>query len=120
MKETLIKIGFNEWLQSLESAPYPVMFWDIPKFIQSAYIQKYLREVHDIYVESFHDYDPKDGTYQYYTNWGYNNPDTIEKKQSGWFDEYNDWKVYEDALEFGLQEAVKMIKISAKKNENNS
>lgn len=72
-------------------------------------LQKWLRETHDIYVESYHDYDPKDKGFQFYTNWGFHNPDTIKKKQSGWYDEYNNWKKYEDALEFGLQEGLKMI-----------
>jgi|GEM_PF-5703540 len=110
MKEKLIELGFEKWLLGLDIAPYPVIFWDIPLFIQMSYIQKWLREIHDIYVESYHDYDPKDGKYQYYTNWGFNDPNTIEKKQSGWYDEYNDWKTYEDALEFGLQEGLKLIK----------
>ena len=28
---------------------------------------------------------------------------------NGWYDEYNDWKTYEEALEIGLQEALKLI-----------
>lgn len=73
-------------------------------------LQKWLRDIHGIYVESYHDYDPKDKGFQFYTNWGFHNPDTIEKKQSGWYDEYNNWKKYKDALEFGLQKGLKLIK----------
>ena len=28
---------------------------------------------------------------------------------NGWYDEYNDWKTYEEALEIGLQEALKLL-----------
>ncbi len=79
------------------------------QFPTQSLLQKWLRDTYDIYVESYHDYDPKDGKYQFYTNWGFQDPNTIEKKQSGWFDEYNNWKKYEDALEFGLQEGIKLI-----------
>ena len=44
MKEQLTKLGFNDWLLTLELAPYPVMFWDTPKFIQLNYIKKWLRD----------------------------------------------------------------------------
>jgi len=44
MKEKLIKLGFEKWLAEQELAPYTAMFWDIPKFIQLAYIQKFIRE----------------------------------------------------------------------------
>jgi len=79
------------------------------KGVSQSLLQKWLREVHGIYVSSDHDYDPKDKSFQFYTSWGFYNPDTIKKKQSGWYDEYNDWKKYEDALEFGLQEGLKLI-----------
>lgn len=51
MKEKLIKLGFEKWLGEQELAPYPVMFWDIPKFIQLAYIQKFLRENRNMITE---------------------------------------------------------------------
>lgn len=79
-----------------------------PAYTQ-AQLQKYFRDEYEIYVETCYDYYPKEGVYQFYTNWGYMNPDTIKKKQSGSYDEYNDWKNYEDALEFGLQKALEMI-----------
>lgn len=44
MKNQLINIGFIEWLNQLEIAPYSVMFWDLPKIVQHAYIQKFLRD----------------------------------------------------------------------------
>lgn len=73
-------------------------------------IKMWLREVHDICVEAYQDYDPKDGAIQFYTSWRFYKSDTIEKKQAGWYDEYNDWKIYEDALEFAISEALKLIK----------
>jgi len=48
MKEKLIKLGFEKWLAEQELAPYTVMFWDVPKFIQLAYVQKFLREFRKI------------------------------------------------------------------------
>jgi hypothetical protein len=68
-------------------------------------LQKWLREVHGIYVESYHDYDPKDKSFQFYTNWGF-----YQGNPAGGYDEYNDWKTYEEALEFGLKEGLKLIK----------
>ena len=52
MKEKLINLGFEKWLGEQELAPYLVMFWDTPKFIQLAYIQKFLREEKRIDVNS--------------------------------------------------------------------
>lgn len=51
MKEKLIKLGFEKWLSEQELAPYTVMFWDTPKFIQLAYIQKFLREYYTTHLE---------------------------------------------------------------------
>lgn len=46
MKEKLIKLGFNEWLNTLNIAPYPIMFWDIPEIVKNAYIHKFLIDRH--------------------------------------------------------------------------
>jgi len=83
-----------------------------PAYTQSL-LKKWLRETHNIGVESYHDYDPKDKGSQFYTSWGYYNEKTINgtRNVNGWYDEYNNWKKYEDALEFGLIEALKMVKI---------
>ena len=113
MKEQLIKLGFEKWLSNLDVAPYPVIFWDIPLFIQMSYIQKYLRDVYGIYVSSDHDLDPTGKFVIYYTNWGFINDPSSENYKyhpEGGYDEFNNWKTYEEALEFGLQEGLKLIK----------
>lgn len=81
-----------------------------PAYTQSQ-LKTYLRDIHNIGVESYHDYDPKDKGSQFYTSWGYYNGKEIDgtTNVNGWYDEYNDWKKYEDALEFGLQEGLKLI-----------
>lgn len=67
-------------------------------------LQKWLRDVHGIYVESYHDLTANGKGIQYYTNWGF-----IKDHAGGGYDEYNDWRTYEEALEKGLQEALKLI-----------
>ena len=75
-------------------------------------LQKWLREVHKIYVASYHDLNPIHDGIIYYTNWGYIN-DPSDKKLAynplGSYDESTSWRTYEDALEFGLQAALKLI-----------
>lgn len=67
-------------------------------------LQRWLREIHGIYVESYHDLTANGKGIQYYTNWGF-----IKDHAGGGYDEYNDWRTYEEALEKGLQEALKLI-----------
>lgn len=88
---------------------YP--FKTYPNVPTQSLLQKWLREVHNIYVESYHDLSSDGKSIQYYTSWGFLQQKNIEGKQNvnGWYDEYNDWKKYEEALEFGLQEALKLI-----------
>ena len=63
-------------------------------------IKKWLREVHDIYIGVHRDYDPKDGGIKFDATW-----------EASWtYDERNNWKVYEDALEFGINEGLKLVK----------
>lgn len=84
--------------------------FEYPKFSCTAprqsLLMKWLRDIHGIYVDSYHDISA-DGTYtQYYTSWG-----LIDRNDpSGWYDEYNDWRTYEDALEYGLEEGLNLIK----------
>ena len=75
-------------------------------------LQKYLRDVHNLYVDSYHDLTADGKIIQYYTSWGFLQQKDINGNQNvnGWYDEYNDWKTYEEALEKGLQEALKLIK----------
>lgn len=96
MKEQLIELGFEKWLQSLYVAPYPVIFWDVPKFIQQAYIQKWLREVHKTDVNPN---NSPNGKYDLWTNDG----DLLNGAK-----EYNS---YEEALEAGLQYALSLINL---------
>ena len=70
-------------------------------------LQRWLRETHNIYVASYHDLTADGKRIQYYTNWGFIQPKGIEGK--GGYDEYNEWKTYEEALEFGLLEGLKLI-----------
>lgn len=74
-------------------------------------LQKWLREVHNIYVESYHDLSSDGKSVQFYTSWGFFQQKDINGIQNvnGWYDEYNDYKTYEEALEVGLQEALKII-----------
>jgi len=82
-------------------------------------LQKWLRDVHKIYVASYHDLNPKHDGIIYYTNWGFiNDPNSKNYKYSplGGYDESANWETYEEALEFGLQEALRLID---KQHENN-
>lgn len=74
-------------------------------------LQKWLREVHNVYVDSYHDLTSDGKSVQYYTNWGFIQSKDINGKQNvnGSYDEYNDWKTYEESLEVGLQNALKLI-----------
>jgi hypothetical protein len=64
-------------------------------------LQKWLREVHEIYVYSEHDFNPKGNGILYHTNW---------YRVGGGYSENEEFKTYEEALEVGLQEALKLIK----------
>jgi len=74
-------------------------------------LQKWLREVHNIYVESYHDLTSDGTKIQFYTSWGFLQQKDKNGNQNvnGWYDEYDNWKTYEEALEKGLQEALKLI-----------
>lgn len=74
-------------------------------------LQRWLREVHNIYVESNHDLTSDGTKIQFYTSWGFlqQKDKNGNRNVNGWYDEYNDWKTYEEALEIGLQEALKLI-----------
>ena len=74
-------------------------------------LQKWLRESHNLYVESYHDLTPGGERIQYYTNWGFIQQKDIKGNSNvnGSYDEYEDWKTYEEALEEGLQKALKLI-----------
>lgn len=108
MQEILIKKGFLKWLESLDVAPYPAIFFDIPKSVQYSYIQKWLRDIHGI---DLHILRNKPGYNEYKVE--------IYKVSSSTHDyihfwikdgEYIKWFLtYEEALEAGLQEALKLI-----------
>ncbi|MFV8336458.1 hypothetical protein ACNQF7_10285 [Flavobacterium sp. RSP29] len=46
------KVDFEKWLENKDVAPYKVMFYDIPKIVQHAYIIEWLDSV-EIYIHSF-------------------------------------------------------------------
>ena len=74
-------------------------------------LQCWLREVHNIYVESYHDLTSDGTKIQFYTSWGFlqQKDKNGNRNVNGWYDEYNDWKTYEEALEIGLQEGLKLL-----------
>ena len=74
-------------------------------------LQRWLREVHNIYVESYHDLTSDGTKIQFYTSWGFlqQKDKNGNRNVNGWYDEYNDWKTYEEALEIGLQEGLKLL-----------
>lgn len=77
-------------------------------------LKKWLREVHGIYVNSEHDLNPKGDGILYHTNWGFINASTSESRNTwyrvgGGYSENEEFKTYEQALEAGLQEALKLI-----------
>jgi hypothetical protein len=102
MQGTLKKLKFDDWLLSLDVAPYPSMFWDIPKFIRNSYIQKWLRDVKKLDV-SLHLNQFGYG-YMYAINDITQCKNIIELKggpNSNW--------TYEEALDEGVCEAIKLI-----------
>jgi len=38
----MARVDFENWLEKQHVAPYRVMFWDIPKIVQNAYIIEWL------------------------------------------------------------------------------
>lgn len=82
-----------------------------PAYTQEV-LKRYLREIHNIYVDAYWDICPYNyDKVQHYTNWGYINGKDKDGNQNvdGSYDEYSNWENYEDALEFGLQQALMMI-----------
>lgn len=71
-------------------------------------LQKWLREVHNVLVLVGWDLDldnPKDKPkFKYFSEY------QIPGTQDGWYDENGQHNTYEEALEIGLQEALKLIK----------
>lgn len=91
--------------------------WKTDSYLWLCELQKYLRDIYGIYVSSDHDLDPTGKFVIYYTNWGFINDPSSENYKyhpEGGYDEFNNWKTYEEALEFGLQEGLKLIKINKK------
>jgi hypothetical protein len=77
-------------------------------------LKKWLREVHGIYVNSDHDLNPKGDGILYHTNWGYINAPTAGPRNTwyrtgGGYSENEEFKTYEEALEVGLREGLKLI-----------
>ena len=75
-------------------------------------LQKWLREVHGIYVNSEYDLNHDGKNIIYFSNWGFiNDPssDNYKYNPNGGYDEKAIWKTYEEALEIGLQEGLKLL-----------
>lgn len=112
MKDQLIKLGFEKWLSEQDLAPYSVMFWDIPKFIQYSYIQKFLRTVNKyVTVLPFVNIEESDNLQFYYSCTSvvlgdglYCNADDLGASEENYGD-------YEQALEAGIQDALKHVKL---------
>ena len=103
MQERLIEKGFLKWLENLDVAPYAVIFFEIPKFIQHSYIQKWLREqstpiivtpTTDLVAWEVEILHADKGLFR-----------ISENSEGKWFNSH------EEALEVGLQEALKLIEI---------
>lgn len=110
MKEKLIELKFLDWLAELDVAPYPVMFWDIPEFIRNSYVQKWLREKYNTHIEiRNHEnkwyWELKPVIY----NWDFSVLLNLanKNKELGW--DKVELNSYEEALEIGLQEVLKLI-----------
>jgi len=43
-----VKEDFEKWLESKDVAPYKVMFYDIPKIVQQAYIIEWLDSIESL------------------------------------------------------------------------
>ena len=116
-KEKGVKLDINGlyWedgsYDSGENALVYEEFQDVMSAPTQSLLQKWLREVHNIYVESYHDLTSDGTKIQFYTSWGFlqQKDKNGNRNVNGWYDEYNDWKTYEEALEIGLQEALKLI-----------
>ena len=88
--------------------PYTNQQWySIPT---QSLLQKWLREVHNIHVNIFCDYDRKDETYNTYwncniilLNWGEDREQYVASKIRNFNNKF------EEAYEIGLQEALKLI-----------
>lgn len=110
MKEQLTKLGFLDWLQSLEDpAPYPVMFFEVPKFIQQSYIQRWLREVHLTHIEV----NVNIMREWYFTGYDLSDPRCAEIPEMYYSGCDLSFEKYEEALEAGLYQALK-IKLNKK------
>ena len=118
MKEQLIKLGFEKWLSNLDVAPYPVIFWDIPLFIQMSYIQKWLREVHNCFIDILPHRDGDSKNKQWKSKkdvfWSvevdyYGKDFKIELTDDADFTQHFN-NTYEEALGIGLYQALKLIK----------
>lgn len=101
MKERLIELQFEKWLLTLDLAPYPVIFWDTPEFIQHAYIQKWLREIYKINILIC----PLKSQLYWWTLYKEDEPDSIDDATNTYFE------TYEKALKPAIQEALKLIKV---------
>lgn len=100
MRDRLIELGFDKWLSKLEIAPYAVIFWDIPLFIQMSYIQKCLREEHNIHINI--NCIENQGIYK----------SSICFITLGIYSNINEIGTYEEALEAGLKKALELIPVS--------
>lgn len=89
-----------------------VMITDLCIYLYLCEMQKWLREVHNIYVDVRHTASLDGKGIQYYTNWGFIRNLDKEGKQNvnGGYSEYEDWKTHEQALEHGVMEGLKLIK----------
>jgi len=108
MKEKLIRLGFEKWLGEQELAHYLVMFWDTPKFIQLAYVQKFLREEKkvDIYILGY-----GFGYYAQLNNVPPANQGEVKYVDRRWNmppkgENSGNLRTYEEALEVGILKAI--------------
>lgn len=91
----------------IEDYPYEPVNHNLHKYNWSrptqSFLQKWLREVHNLYVES----NPNASGYGWFidkTNGTYINNSAFTGPNDG-----GRWDIYEEALEVGLQEALKLV-----------
>lgn len=109
LKDPIAQMDLMRNQESIQE--YFKLIKSFPSAPTQSLLQKWLREFHNIYVESYHDLTADGKGIRFYTNWGFIQQKDIDGNQNvnGWYDEYNDWKTYEEALEFGLHEGLKLI-----------
>lgn len=107
-KVILEKFGFFKWLESLSVAAYSAVFMDTPDIVRHSYIQKWLRDKHNIHISFkpvFGKKNYKKYKYNIYINEKITQVMKYEFPDNVYFDSY------EEATQACLQKSLELIKI---------